>query len=223
MTTAWSGPEPDTTADTRTWPRSSQRVLRTRRLQHVRAGHRAARGRAARGRGLGRCGSLLRFGQLTGSADYLEQGHLANRTSPNWTRTTASATASIWSSSTRPTTSSWHGHRARPAFLALDRPAPGAHVARAAGNYLHTQVEAGHGCPITMTFAAVPALRLQPDLAALWEPKITAACTTRATCPWSRSRRDHRHGHDREAGRLRRARQHHARLPRGPGRPRPGL
>ena len=53
-------------------------------------------------------------------------------------------------------------------------PQPGAHVARAAGNYLHTQVEAGHGCPITMTFAAIPALRLQPDLAALWEPKITA-------------------------------------------------
>jgi putative acyl-CoA dehydrogenase len=53
-------------------------------------------------------------------------------------------------------------------------PKAGAHVARAAGNYLHTQVEAGHGCPITMTFAAIPALRLQPDLAALWEPKITA-------------------------------------------------
>ena len=42
-------------------------------------------------------------------------------------------------------------------------PRHGAHVARAAGNYLQTQVEAGHGCPITMTFAAIPALRLQPD------------------------------------------------------------
>jgi hypothetical protein len=38
-------------------------------------------------------------------------------------------------------------------------------VARAAKTYLHTQVEAGHGCPITMTFAAIPSLRLQPDLA----------------------------------------------------------
>jgi putative acyl-CoA dehydrogenase len=47
-------------------------------------------------------------------------------------------------------------------------------VARAARTYLHTQVEAGHGCPITMTFAALPSLRLQPDLARIWEPKITA-------------------------------------------------
>ena len=38
-------------------------------------------------------------------------------------------------------------------------PRPGAHVARAALFYLLAQVEAGHGCPITMTYAAVPALR----------------------------------------------------------------
>ncbi len=36
---------------------------------------------------------------------------------------------------------------------------PGAHVARAARSYMHAQIEAGHGCPITMTFAAVPSLR----------------------------------------------------------------
>jgi len=53
-------------------------------------------------------------------------------------------------------------------------PGPGAHVARAARYYLHAQIEAGHGCPITMTFAAVPSLRLQPELAAHWEPKITS-------------------------------------------------
>jgi putative acyl-CoA dehydrogenase len=53
-------------------------------------------------------------------------------------------------------------------------PGPGAHVARAARYYLHSQVEAGHGCPITMTFAAIPSLRLQPDLASLWESRITA-------------------------------------------------
>ncbi len=41
----------------------------------------------------------------------------------------------------------------------------GAHVARAARSYMHTEVEAGHGCPITMTFAATPCLKLQPDLA----------------------------------------------------------
>ncbi|MGQ4276750.1 acyl-CoA dehydrogenase family protein [Pseudidiomarina sp. E22-M8] len=51
-------------------------------------------------------------------------------------------------------------------------PKSGAHVARAAKYYLHTQVEAAHGCPITMTFAAVPALQHQPDLAKYWLPKI---------------------------------------------------
>jgi putative acyl-CoA dehydrogenase len=54
-------------------------------------------------------------------------------------------------------------------------PRPGAQVARAAGFYLWSQVEAGHGCPVSMTFAAVPALRAAaPELAARWEPKLTA-------------------------------------------------
>jgi putative acyl-CoA dehydrogenase len=53
-------------------------------------------------------------------------------------------------------------------------PKPGAQVARAAGFYLWSQVESGHGCPISMTHASVPALRLQPGLAAAWEPLILA-------------------------------------------------
>ena len=53
-------------------------------------------------------------------------------------------------------------------------PRPGAHVARAAMTYLHTQAEAGSGCPLTMTFASVPALRLQPNLAERWLPKVMA-------------------------------------------------
>ncbi len=52
---------------------------------------------------------------------------------------------------------------------------PGAHAVRTALGLLGGQVEAGHGCPMTMTFAAVPALRTQPDLAAEWEPLLTAA------------------------------------------------
>jgi putative acyl-CoA dehydrogenase len=52
-------------------------------------------------------------------------------------------------------------------------PRPGAQVARAAGFHLWSQVEAGHGCPVSMTFAAVPALRASPELAAVWEPKLT--------------------------------------------------
>jgi putative acyl-CoA dehydrogenase len=52
-------------------------------------------------------------------------------------------------------------------------PRPGAHVVRAALLYLQTQVEAGHGCPVVMTFACVPTLNKQPDIAAQWLPKIT--------------------------------------------------
>ncbi len=50
----------------------------------------------------------------------------------------------------------------------------GQHVARAAGFFVWSQVEAGHGCPISMTHAAVPALRMQPELAKAWEPRFTS-------------------------------------------------
>ena len=50
----------------------------------------------------------------------------------------------------------------------------GAHVARTAMYMTATQAEAGFACPITMTFAAVPALRAQPELASEWEPLLTA-------------------------------------------------
>ncbi len=53
-------------------------------------------------------------------------------------------------------------------------PEPSAHVARAALYMTAMQAEAGFACPITMTFAVVPALRAQPELAAEWEPLITA-------------------------------------------------
>jgi putative acyl-CoA dehydrogenase len=51
---------------------------------------------------------------------------------------------------------------------------PGAHAARIARTLTLSQVEAGHGCPITMTFAALPALRAAPDLLAAWEPRLTS-------------------------------------------------
>jgi putative acyl-CoA dehydrogenase len=51
---------------------------------------------------------------------------------------------------------------------------PGAHVARAAGSLAWGQVEAGHGCPISMTYAVVPALRSSPELAAQYEPLLTS-------------------------------------------------
>ncbi|MGZ5218335.1 MAG: acyl-CoA dehydrogenase family protein, partial [Caldimonas sp.] len=118
---------------------------------------------------------LAALGKLTGSADYLALGVAANRFGPELE------------------THDRFGNRVdlvsfHPAYHALMKtsierglhsspwtdPGPGAHVARAARTYLHTQVDAGHGCPITMTFAAVPSLRTTPALARLWEPKITA-------------------------------------------------
>jgi putative acyl-CoA dehydrogenase len=51
---------------------------------------------------------------------------------------------------------------------------PFAHTARAALYMTAMQAEAGFACPITMTFAAIPALRAQPELAAEWEPLLTA-------------------------------------------------
>ena len=48
----------------------------------------------------------------------------------------------------------------------------GAHVARAAKSLMMTQVEAGHGCPITMTSASIPTLKLQANLFEEWAPKI---------------------------------------------------
>jgi putative acyl-CoA dehydrogenase len=119
--------------------------------------------------------ALGEFGRLAGSADYLELGALANRHAPELD------------------THDRFGRRVdlvkfHPAYHQLMRsaiehglhsspwtdPKPGAHVSRAAHFYLQAQVEAGHGCPVTMTFAAVPALRTTPALAEAWVPKITA-------------------------------------------------
>jgi putative acyl-CoA dehydrogenase len=52
------------------------------------------------------------------------------------------------------------------------QPQPGAHVARGALFMLLCQVEAGVGCPISMTYSVIPALRAQPELAAEWEPRF---------------------------------------------------
>jgi len=66
------------------------------------------------------------------------------------------------------TTAVGHGLHAAP--WADDR--PGAHVARAA-KFMTWSVDAGHGCPISMTYAVVPALRANEGLAAQFEPLLT--------------------------------------------------
>jgi putative acyl-CoA dehydrogenase len=52
--------------------------------------------------------------------------------------------------------------------------APTPHTTRAAGFLVWSQVEAGHGCPVSMTYAVLPALRNEPALAAAYEPGLTA-------------------------------------------------
>ena len=63
------------------------------------------------------------------------------------------------------------GHGLHAAPWADDR--PGAHVVRAAKTSVWTP-EPGHICPISMTYAVVPALRHNPELAAIYEPLLTS-------------------------------------------------
>jgi putative acyl-CoA dehydrogenase len=54
------------------------------------------------------------------------------------------------------------------------KPQPGAHVARAAGTYMLTQIESGVYCPIAMTYGSVPTLRQTPAIAEAWLPLVFA-------------------------------------------------
>ena len=49
------------------------------------------------------------------------------------------------------------------------------HVRRAAKFYIWGQVESGHGCPISMTYAAAPVVHSQPELARVWLAPLTAS------------------------------------------------
>lgn len=51
-------------------------------------------------------------------------------------------------------------------------PGEGGYVTRNALVFLISQVEAGHGCPISMTSSVLPSLRMQQELADVWEPRI---------------------------------------------------
>lgn len=112
---------------------------------------------------------LIRFGELAGREDTLQLGFDANAQKPELI------------------THDRRGERIdqvnfHPAYHQLmtiamreglhcspwSNPQPGAQVARAAKYYLHAQVEAAHGCPITMSFAAFPTLSQQKDLTQPW-------------------------------------------------------
>jgi len=120
--------------------------------------------------------SLAGLGRLSGSEQAQEWGRLANENPP------------------RLRTHDRYGHRIdevefHPAWHELMRtavenglagapwvdPSPHAHVRRAVGYLGWTQNEMGHGCPVTMTYAVVPALRRTPELAGRYEPGLTAS------------------------------------------------
>ncbi|MFK4149968.1 acyl-CoA dehydrogenase family protein [Streptomyces sp. NPDC004065] len=118
---------------------------------------------------------LRRLGTLAGSAQVQEWADLANRYEPEL-RTHDRYGHRIDEVEFHP---SWH-HLMRAAVAeglagapwADER--PGAHVARTAGGLVWGHTDAGHGCPTSMTYAAVPALRAQPELAAVYEPLLTS-------------------------------------------------
>ncbi|MFC8915280.1 acyl-CoA dehydrogenase family protein [Streptomyces sp. NPDC057116] len=115
---------------------------------------------------------LSKLGTTAGSAQAQEWGFLANENPPKL-RTHDRYGHRIDHVDFHP---AWHrllGHAVTNGLTnAWGR--PGGHVRRAAGFLVWTQTEAGHGCPLSMTHAAVPALRTDPALAALWEPKLTS-------------------------------------------------
>jgi putative acyl-CoA dehydrogenase len=119
--------------------------------------------------------SLADLGRLAGSEQAQEWGRVANENAP------------------RLRTHDRYGHRVdevefHPYWHDLMRtavenglagapwgdPNPHAHVRRAVGYLGWTQIEMGHACPTTMTYAVVPALRAAPDLAARYEPGLTS-------------------------------------------------
>ncbi|WP_229402209.1 isovaleryl-CoA dehydrogenase [Micromonospora okii] len=118
--------------------------------------------------------ALRELGRLAGTQEAAELGRLANEHPPVLRthdryghRIDEVEFHPAWHELMR--TAVEHGLHAAP--WADDR--PGAHVARAARFYTW-RADAGHGCPISMTYAAVPALRHAPELAARYEPLLTA-------------------------------------------------
>lgn len=135
------------------------------------------------GRGVPLAG-LKDHGQICGSAEGIQWGFDANEQRPRF------------ESHDR------FGHRIdhihfHPAYhslmsLALKRGIPSmpwrddgaSHVVRAAYNYMQNQLEPGHACPLTMTFAAVPTLKMTPEIADIWLPKVLAQDYQPANIPY---------------------------------------
>ena len=117
---------------------------------------------------------IAEFGRAVGSAEMFSLGALANEHEPKLrthdrfgNRTDEVEFHPAWHRLLE--TSIAYGLHSLP----FERPAgEGARVARDAMFSMMSQVEAGHGCPVSMTTSVLPALRERPDLAAVWEPHI---------------------------------------------------
>ena len=116
---------------------------------------------------------LRALGELAGSQDAQELGRLANEHPPKL-RTHDRFGRRIDEVEFHPAYHELMSIAARSGLHAAPWTSenPVAHTARAAKFYVWSQVEAGHGCPISMTYAVIPALRSNAHLARLWEPRF---------------------------------------------------
>ncbi|MEU2879995.1 acyl-CoA dehydrogenase family protein [Streptomyces sp. NPDC007070] len=126
-------------------------------------------------------GELAGLGRAAGSAQLQEWGAQANENPPRL-RTHDRYGHRIDEVDFHP---AWHRLLGKGVSAGLtaawNRPA--GHVRRAAAFLVWTQVEAGNCCPLSMTHAAVPALRADPELAAEWEPRLTSMVYDRELRP----------------------------------------
>jgi len=116
---------------------------------------------------------LMRFGAELGSKEVLHLGELANHYLPELSTHDRFGKRIDFVEFH----DSWHrllGLLRREGLHALPwmKPQPGAHVARAAGYFMQSQIEAGSLCPTTMTFASIPVLQNEPRLFAQLQAKL---------------------------------------------------
>ncbi len=109
---------------------------------------------------------LEQFGAALGTEDVIRLGFEANENPP-----------ALRDNSRVEFHSSWHELMKLSVenglhSLPWENPRPGAHVARAALLFLASRNEAGHTCPLSMTYSSIPALRREPELAREWIPRI---------------------------------------------------
>ncbi|MDN3021711.1 acyl-CoA dehydrogenase family protein [Streptomyces sp. S.PB5] len=126
-------------------------------------------------------GELSALGKTSGSAQVQEWGAQANENPPTL-RTHDRYGHRIDEVDFHP---AWHRLLGKGVSAGLtaawNRPA--GHVRRAAAFLIWTQVDAGNLCPLSMTHAAVPALRTEPALAEVWEPRLTSMVYDRELRP----------------------------------------